>query len=35
MEVDGTKQALGNGGMAGKAADSETTDSSLAHGSQP
>ena len=35
MEVDGAKQAPGDGDAVGEAADSEATDSSLAHGSQP
>ena len=35
MEVDGTGQALGDGATAGEAMDSEETDSSLAHDSQP
>ena len=35
MEVDGAEQAPGDGDAAGEAVDSEVTDSSLAHGSQP
>ena len=35
MEVDGTKQAPGDRDASGEAADSEATDSSLAHDSQP
>ena len=35
MEVDGAEQAPGDGDVVGEAADSEETDSSLAHGSQP
>ena len=34
MEVDGTKQAPGDGAAVGEAADSEETDSSLAYNSQ-
>ena len=35
MEVDGAKQVPGDGATAGEAMDSEETDSSLAHDSQP
>ena len=35
MEVDGAGQAPGDGATVGEAADSEETDSSLAHDSQP
>ena len=35
MEVDGTGQVPGDGTVAGEATDSEETDSSQAHGSQP
>ena len=35
MEVDGTEQAPGDGAAVGEATDSEETDSSLAHNSQP
>ena len=35
IEVDSAKQALEDGAMVGEAADSEETDSSLAHNSQP
>ena len=31
MEVDGAEQVLGDGAVVGEAADSEETDSSLAH----
>ena len=34
MEVDGTGQAPGDGAVVGEAADSEETDSLLAHNSQ-
>ena len=34
IEVDGTRQALGDGAVAGEATDSEETDSMLAHDSQ-
>ena len=35
MEVDGAEQTPGDGAAVGEAADSEETDSSLAHDSQP
>ena len=35
MEVDGAEQAPGDGAAVGEAVDSEETDSSLAHDSQP
>ena len=35
MEVDSAKQVLGGGAPAGEAANSEETNSSLAHDSQP